>query len=85
MDEWKAVWDWAKSVWAVWDGYETNPYGMNTFFRSVACHIADREGLEEVGSSDVWHLTFSAAKAAKDKGVKTRLDLQEAVYDYVGL
>ena len=78
-DTWKATWDWAKALY-------TNELDFYAFFRSIARQIAEREALEELGSSDVWHLIYSAAKSAKDGGkVTNRAELEQAVRDYEGL
>jgi hypothetical protein len=82
-DNWKATWDWAEKVWAPeGDG----DYTFNWFFGGVASAIAEREGWEEVGSSDVWHASFCCVKCAKEEGkVSTREDLRQYVLDYQGI
>jgi hypothetical protein len=80
-DEWKETWDWAANVW----GRPDPGYAFNAFFRSVASRIAEREGWEEVGSSDVWHASFGAVQYARKQGVTTRKELIQAVLDYQGI
>jgi hypothetical protein len=75
-DEWKETWDWAEDVWGPDEGY-----GFNRFFGRVASIYAEREDLEEVGSSDVWHISYWAVQDAKKRGVRTRRKLMETVLD----
>lgn len=77
-DPWKAAWDWAKALY-------TNEGDFYAFFRNVARQVAEERGLEEVGSSDVWHLSYEAVKRAQDGGkVTNRAELEQAVRDYQG-
>jgi hypothetical protein len=75
-DEWKETWDWAKDLWGPDPGY-----AFNTFFRTVASIRAEREGWEELGSSDVWHASYDTVKDARKRGIKTRHELIETVLD----
>ena len=70
MDEWKATWDWARSIWTENEG----DLGFNWFFRRLASVVAEYEGMEEVGSSDVWHLNYHWVKRAKESGEVTTGD-----------
>jgi hypothetical protein len=75
-DEWKETWDWAKDLWGPDPGY-----AFNAFFRTVASIRAEREGWEELGSSDVWHASYDTVKDARKRGIKTRHALVETVLD----
>jgi hypothetical protein len=75
-DEWKETWDWAKDLWGPDPGYT-----FNAFFRTVASIRAEREGWEELGSSDVWHASYDTVKDARKRGIKTRHELIETVLD----
>ena len=77
MADWKETWDWAEKVWGEEEGY-----GFNHFFGAVASIRAEAEDLEEVGSSDVWHLSFYAVIFARKQGATTRQGLIDAVLDY---
>jgi hypothetical protein len=79
-DEWTEIWDWAKEVWG-----PVRSYDFNHFFRQVASNVAEQRGYEEVGSSDVWHISYDAVKHAQQHGVKTRKALIKAVLDYHGI
>ena len=80
-DEWKETWDWAKKVWAP---ESDTDYTFNWFFGAVASKVAEAEGWEELGSSDVWHATKWMVDDAKREGVTTRAALMEAVMDCSG-
>ncbi len=76
QDEWKATWDWAEGIW----GEDPNRE-FNSFFRTVASLYAKDNDLEEVGSSDVWHISYWTVEDAKKKGFTTRRELMEQVLD----
>jgi len=81
-DEWKATWDWAKKVWAP---QGDNDHTFNWFFGRVAQKVAEAEGWEELGSSDVWHASYDSVKRIRESGeITTRTELMEAVLDYSG-
>lgn len=80
-DTWQDTWNWAAGVW----GDDSRDYSMNQFFRRVASTIATQLGLEEVGSSDVWHLTYRGVESARKAGVRTRDALKAHVLDYYGV
>ena len=80
QDDWKETWDWADGVWG-----EDEEYGLNRFFGTVAAIYAKQEGLEEVGTSDVWHISFGAVCSARKAGVDSRENLMESVLDYQGV
>lgn len=81
MDDWKATWDWAQQVWG-----DNADYSFHTFFRGVASRVAEYEGWEELGSSDVWHASFSCVDRLRQQGgVETRDALVSQVLDYHGL
>lgn len=75
-DTWTATWDWAKGIWG-----DNSDYSFNAFFRGVASVIAEREGWEELGSSDVWHASFHTVKSARERGVDSREALVQYVLD----
>jgi hypothetical protein len=78
MDKWKETWDWAHNLWGSPDDFT-----FNTFFRGVASVVARNRGWEELGSSDVWHASYSAVEYAKKTGkVATRDELKKFVLDY---
>ena len=81
-DEWKETWDWAQKIWG-----ETpeGDYSFNWFFGKVASIRAEEEGWEEVGSSDVWHISYGAVSYAKKTGVDSREALVETVLDDMGV
>lgn len=80
-DEWKQVWDWARGVWGTIEGEPR--YTMNRFFRRIAVEVAERHQLEEVGSSDVWCLTYGTVRLAMRAGVATREALIRFVEDNI--
>ena len=70
-DEWKETWDWAVELW----GGERDA-SFRRFFNAVAQKIAEAEAWEELGSSDVWHASYSDVKRLKESGeVTTREEL----------
>ena len=78
-DEWKATWSWAREIWG-----DTSDHKFNWFFGKVAQEVAESEGWEELGSSDVWHATIWMVEDAKRDGVTTRNELIQKVMDVSG-
>ena len=79
MDTWRETWDWAEAFWG------ENTSGFYQFFRLIARHVAEYEQLEEVGSSDVWHLSYWAVQYARKDGVDSAVALMESVADLQGV
>jgi len=79
MNDWQQNWDWARDVWG-----DNSDFSFNDFFRDVASQVAEYEGLDELGSSDVWHLNYSCVQAARRDGVDSRARLEQFVRDYQG-
>jgi len=74
-DEWKDTWDWAEKVWG-----DNTDYSFHHFFRARAAERARERGLEEMGSSDVWHISYWAVKMLKESGkVTTREQLIQEI------
>ena len=83
-DEWKATWDWARELWGYGESREEE-LAFHWFFGKVASEIAEAEGWDEVGSSDVWHASYHTVKRLKESGeVTTRMELVKRVLDGSG-
>ena len=80
-DDWKATWDWADDLFLRAEGKKS----CNSFFRSVAREVAERDGWGDCGSSDVWHASYHVVRRARESGVESAEQLMEYVCDWQGV